>query len=1310
MTNTQVFNLSTAGIYPLEKYVATPITFTTGTLPQDFTSVFWSYLDGSGIAIPTGGSLLTRDYLNYHKNPLCPVLNYDDGYYNTFIYYENIDYIKFSEKFIVSFVGTITGARFIEEVSTARIYNTTTNGSTITLNASAIRQIYKTPPEFYFFYIQLNDTTFNSYGYMLYPTRIFLNPKKITNDNGKWQLTTSVDILSSNVIHIQSNSIESDALELHRHRLENYPSNLVTTLPETLSPYKLYFSLYSNKTIIDRNLFDMFDEASFDNSIVPATTSFPLSTFIEYAYINPDTTFLSYDVNYKLDGETINIRQDTKNDSYLYFEQTINPSFLINYNPFLEQQQNFKLLQKQSNSSYNLSDTRNTLLSASINLIDGNISYYNGGQLADELSSNNKTIRLNAILDGYDLETITTSASSTLTNGELVISGINFLYNENILNGMNITNLSSSDIIWETNYPPYCYNYKIKLGDESINPVQYIDSNSLMFYIKLEALEQNTEYTRISAFATSDFNILKIPLSEDDSIKFIIKSTSLENDNDFIDKLSCRYENVPYDIKNSPFVAVKNNAFLDINYSQSDFNGIKFSVAATVTTRSGTMDSFDTLDISLTPPETGTGNKIILNIIDEKSNEITVDASLNITEEDWPARDLRDSKIKWNYGNVTNVSLNHVDVYNSFLSKVTGEEFFDSSTWRVKLSGYGPNLATISLSSQKYNEVVTLSSNPLLYDVLSQGELKVGPLKPLNNLDLTRVIELTAAVPYKDRTYEIPQNIPINWTWEYDDISDPTIQPITAEQTLNDNLNYYYGVDMKSTYLSAIKIKVTPPYSKTFPKIHTVKVRATINSFQPPIFGEYSFRVDDFPDKNLFNCDFDTYYTDYQSSPDYIVGSTRNDTNVITRSEKSVLNFTFSAKNDILNLLGGTGNLIWGIDGVKIPVINQNTFNIQLTDPLSGLSARNIDNLQVSAMNINLTLDAGYAPGWTSAHNVSATTYIYILSSIDFYQPLKFLLFPEYAWIGRQIGEDPGIYDYNNITFLSTDPAFPNYFTNAFAPTAYFHKKSNSQTFWLSANKSYFSEYIYQNRQNFQIVSTTSAYDVLDIPYDPFNYLTFIGLPISLVAYNNSFYPETSKITYIDELTDADFVPLNLRIVDDNQKYLVSQTHRITAATLPFSYGEDTYLNFFKNPKFRIYNDILFRFTPYWNNEQTTSFNLKTSSGLISVMHQAITEPFNTPAKVMGGTVTYYLSTQYWTVSTVAPAPMNSLSAYENLFVIKYGDPSIPLFAGELGYTEFYLYAKPSLLQQIPATTFDNYNIDYPRYPKDPELWKEVLA
>lgn len=1303
MTNVKVFNLNLSGTYPFEKYAMVPVTFNVGNLPLDFTSIFWNQLDGSGVAIPTGGSLITRNYLNYFKNPLVQVLDATDGFYNKAIIYENIDYNRYSNKFIVSTTGTLE-TRYIERVSTIRLSNTTVNPSTITIDSSAIRQNYKTPYEFYFFYVQLNDNTKNSYGYMLYPHRIFLNPIEVTNLNNKWQLKTTVNLLSSQITHIQSYDIEADAIKSHNNKRNILSSNILT-LPATLSSYNINFNLYANRTYIGLSAISV----KTNNTEAPSLTA-AIPLFNDVVSIDPDSVFISYN-GYSVTN-SLSVIQFSKNDSLFYLNQRFNPSFVLNYNPLLENTLNFKLVQLELDPNRLLRETQNTVLSASINTTNGYFNYYN-----DPTKTINFNVQfplqVDSIVNGNNLSTVNSSVASTITNGEILINNIS----RPITNPVEVTSLSANEqVIFETSYPPYCYNYKIKLSDP-LNSNNYLDSNSLNFYLKLSAIEQNASTTYISAFMVSDFNKIKIPISENDQIKFKIISTSIENDIDFVKNVLAYYSTpteglVPYDIFTSAWVPVKPNAYLVLNYSDTTFRGIEFAVKGTIKTASGEIDSFENQNISLDAPITDTGTNIFLNIVNEQSNEITVDASLNVTEADWPGRDLTATgtysatKIKWFYGNTPNLILNYVDDDGNFIRPVTGEDTFSDQTWRVKLSGYGPFLSTVSLSSSKYNQVATVSTTPSLFDFLGNGKIKVGVYQPLNNLNLTRTIVLTAAFPYGDRFFNIPSNIPINWTWQYDAITEPDLQPISV--TTNNGEIYYYGTDVNPTAVSSVKFNITPPYSN-FPNIHNVKAIVNINSVEPPIVGELDIKVDDFPSPEIFNSNFETYYKNFSSNPQHVIAKTKNNTNIITRSNKSILDFTFKADmSEISKTRNGT--LYW--------IYNNNRtsetfteYNIILTDPLSSLSTQSINNLTVSTLKIGLTLDSAIAPGWTSAHNVSADTYFYILPFEEFYKPLEFIIYPEYAWVGEKF-QGTDIYDFTKLSYLTSIDIPENlylYYTNSFAPTAYVNKKSKSQTFWVSANKNYFSEYIYQSLQNFTINSTLCSYSLIDLKYDPLNSSTYTGITISLIGYNTFFYPDTISETYIDELPISEFVPLDLRIEEGPTSYLVTQTHQITAKTInkdQYEFEGEEYLkNFSYSPKFKFYNDLLFQFVPFINDRPEQTFNLQFSAGKISVAHLITTIPENQPAIVVGGSVTFYLSSLYWTVSTVIPTFLTNQSAYNDLFFINYGDPSIPYFAGELGVTEFYIYAKPNFIQKIPSSTFDKYGIEMRE-----DLWEGVVA
>jgi hypothetical protein len=94
--------------------------------------------------------------------------------------------------------------------------------------------------------------------------------------------------------------------------------------------------------------------------------------------------------------------------------------------------------------------------------------------------------------------------------------------------------------------------------------------------------------------------------------------------------------------------------------------------------------------------------------------------------------------------------------------------------------------------------------------------------------------------------------------------------------------------------------------------------------------------------------------------------------------------------------------------------------------------------------------------------------------------------------------------------------------------------------------------------------------------------------------------------------------------------------------------------------------------------------------------------PPNTPALVVGGTVTYYLSSQFWTVSSTIPAVDGTF----NIFQLNYGDPTIPLYSGLEGIDRYYLYAETRVLQQIPPTTFPSGTKDY---SGNTDLWRQIV-
>jgi hypothetical protein len=1288
-------------------------------LPQDFTSVFWAELDGRGQSLQSGGSLLTRDFLNYHKNPLNNIINNFDSNFSNVITYQNVIYDPFSLKFSVDINNQNNNDTiYAEPVPVITISNAESNFSAFYFNVGNLRQTYKTPYEFYFFYIQLNDQTKNSYGYMIYPTRVFLKPISVTNNNNKWQLKTRVGLLSTEVVHIKSTTIENDAFDYHINRLNSSNYNFQEFTPD-LDSYKAYFYLYGTRT---KTNYPVVVPSTF--SVIPSLCSIQIDTDI--ASIHLDSTFVSYSAIYlSVLGQTFSLAQETTNSNLLYNSQNFSTSFILSYNPNTSIQ-TFQLVQDPLDINYPLFSLKNTILNSTFDINSGQFVLSSARPSSRMTFNPSFPLMINYIADCYNLKTLNVGASSTLTNQQLILDNSGVQTNRSILDSFSVSEIKTSGdyIIWETNYPPYCYSYKIDLKDSGD---AYMDHNHLMFYLKLSAIDQSPNNIYLSAVMATDFNDLILPLLPNYFIKFSIENTSLNNDFDFINNISCVYGTggtaTNYNLRNPTFVPVGENSLLTINIENLQFRGVSFVIKATVITEAGEIDTFSPQVLNTEPPSIESPYSMFLNIINEFSNEIYVDASLNVSVSSWPARDLRNSFIKWSYSGETNLSLNYIDENGRFLGPVLGDVIFTENTSRVSLSGYGPTVGVVTLSSQKYNESASISTNPNLFNFLTLNRLSVGPKKQLNNLNRIRTIELSAAMPFSNKLYNIPSNIPLNWTWEYDDITVPDFQPILVEQPLNNNQEYVYGIDVVSSLASSIKLNITPPYSRTGPTIRKINVVATINATQPPITGGYSFFVDDFPDPSLFNSDFIVYYND--DLFEQTIADTREEENIVTRSEKTILNYYLSARGDIFENVN-SGNLDWYFDDKKTN-INYNQTIINLTDPLSGLTPKTLDGLTVSSLKVDLVFNSTLIENWTSAHNVSATVNFYVLSSVDFYKPLEFLTFPQIAWIGKFSNDENGIeyYDFTKVTFLSSVPENNDYFTLAFMPTAYANTKDSSYTCWISANKNHFNQYIFQNRDNFRLASTDKNYDLIKIPYIGNDIIAFSrGITIKLVAYNNTFYKEGINLNYID-------------LTYDEPEY-VTKTHTITASTREEERNprgtitttvSNVYDNFFLNPKIRNYNDIILRYTPLLNGEYSDKLYLGTEedesgserdnndieyngAGTISVEQYIQTSPEFTPASYVTGTITYFLSSLYWTASALVEVPFTNMvegsSVAENLFIIRYGDPAIPLFAGEYGKTDFYLYAVTDLFQQIPSDTFDNYSKDFWQYPTDPSLWKSI--
>jgi hypothetical protein len=1338
---TQAYDVYQNGNYPFETYVTTLSNYDGITPSTDFGAT-----DGGG----DGGQYILRNYLRYQKRPINQILDpyaQKNDYNNIIKYYNYGDATNLDGLSNYSYITDIsaTDTNVYDFYSTLQpLYVDASTATSISLNMSALRQLYHTPSEFNLFYLQdpSEDNDNEAYGYLLYPTKIFLNPIKLERNptTGYWKLTTTTNITNFSAVYIHSYSMDKEAFYVHNNIYRNVlPS--ISNIGSITSPtnYYLNYDLKISNTIIDLPVIKFPSKAKTKYTAnLAATLKYNTKVTPAIAYhVNPDSIVFTYSGYYvdPLDATNlITVKQGLPDiwnsnpsdsdsfDTNAGFFQTgryefFNPSYILNYNnnwytKTKSETQTYQLIQYQviqpiASNTKVLGDISNCLSKAIIDLNTTAITYTQPyvGKVRTYPSS---TLNFSGIIDmdqtayalankrrDFALATLNSfkiNASENITNIRTPTPNNTKGRWLNLNHKFQIADVDGKNIIWETKYPPHFYSYKVSLSSNSFrlySPTyqNYADHFDLNFYLKTKLVNANnisngSNFALLSSYIASDYNALTYDLKSvtrytGDQIKYNL----IDVDFDTLPNLSAAYGpnyDIPYPITinynkygeilsySTGYVPASSGKDFKIDYINSPFGEAQFSIRPTILSLSaGRLDALDAIHITLAKnKDQYDTSTLFLDTLNEDSNTITLDSSFNITEDTWPSRDLTDSLISWNFtpSDTPNVTINAVDVNGNYIQTIEPNlpVDFSDQTWTVNVSGFGPNSISVYLSSQKYDQITdVISTNPSLFNYFSEKTIVVGANSILDNLNKTRTIQLTARVPFQGILYDIPVGTPISWTWQYDSETNPDNQPITINLPLSSNSLYDYVQTLDSTLLSSIQVNVVPITTYlNRPSFHQIKIVANTDVTFPTISGEYDFYLDDFPPSELLNADFKTYYRNYIYDSNALIADTREITNVITRPVNSDLYFRFVPYNDL-----DTTSIIkynrkyWSIQG------SEYSTNFAIDVDLNNITPTKLTPT-VSCINITYNIDSALIKGWKVPHNVSSSTTVYLIDQQEFNKPLNFITYPEYAWLSDK-----------KLTFLNT-----NNYTQSYAPSAYSNKKSSSQTFWLSANKDYFTKYNYQNGSEYSVSKASSNLELLDIPYiNNDSIISTSGLSISLTAYNDTYYTEDNGLTFI--------MPVN--------GILTTKNFNITAKTIPFSNSLPSN-KFLLSPLILPYDNLNLTFSV-----QNVSLNLDLNKNII--ITQNITPVNNnSPAVIVGGTVNYFLSSYYWTVSTAVPA----VNGTYNAFTLNIGDPLVPLYSGDLGVDQFYIYATSSIVQQISSNTFDNYS----DYTGNKNLWEAIIV
>lgn len=1119
----------------------------------------------------------------------------------------------------------------LETISTA-------SNTVLTWNTNLERRTYDLGPTFNFFDININpgnelvnDQSF--YCYILFPSRLFLYPTGAPTYSGSgWTLNTNTVVLSPTSFYLFSD--DSAAVSM-------FYDQYVSSKPAytSITPNANYSIVYSLCSIRHRTYVPLIPYSTthnpyfFSKVLEPSQTGFPTCT------IRADSTVVYYDVNFyaPLGGSSYSLNNlgqygydyPNLNGSTLY------SSYIVNFDNIGQGLQRFQLLQiKTDNTGDYLSSTKYCVLSSVFNLNNTNFMHYSKFYAVNKLSFVNTTTGIPGTVFGVDY---TADSPVFQLSRETVQSTLNGFTVNSVSTSISNTFLTTSTgfgtVSWTTKYPPHYYGYKARIKSSADG---LSETACLNFYIYASAVKTTTNTVTLSTIATSDFGIVNYDIS---SRRDFIKFTPINTVNEILSSITCSYGTgfaTSYSLLNPTWVPISAAKDLLITYPTNIHGEINLSIRPTLSCLGGIIDADRATPIQFSkgvPPDS-TGDPIFISKVYETEDYLQVDSSFLDTDDSWPTRDLTNSYISWftspTGSNGYPITINAVDLSGNYIQTIPqlSSVVFDDSTCTIVVSGYGPVSTTIYLSSRKYDEVTSLTSNSALFNYFKEGSLLVGFSKTFNNLNKVRTASLTAAVPYNGKTYYLPTNMLMNWTWTYDGNNEYLEIPVSA-YNLGDV--YSYGDSMDTTTLSSIYFEIEPPYSEESPTTHNISINASVDTIYGLVEGELSFEVDDFPDPSIFNTDFLINYQGYTKYSDVVL-NTGDGKYVLTRPHDGTNNFSISAINSTVT----TGTLTWGVSS-----------NYGYSTTSSGSSPLLYAPNLVSKSIISLSANNVVAGGWLSAHSVKTEATIYVLNAAEFATPLSFINFPEYFWInGRKLT-------------IST----PNNYTLATAPTAYANKISNSQGFLLSASKSYFNQYNYYigNTTKEGVSGITQYYQYADIPYQT-DMFAASGATLYLEAYNDTFYPEYNGVSYRAPIAGS------LRTLAFN----------ITATT----YSPTTAPSAFRaNPRIVPYTKSVVSFSP-----SITSINLDTQR-IISITQTVTTNPIETAPQPIGGTITYTLSSPHWKVNTDIPA---SNGTY-NVFQLMVGDSVTPLTVSGTAKNNLVLSASASIEMKIQPSTFSNY-------------------
>lgn len=815
---------------------------------------------------------------------------------------------------------------------------------------------------------------------------------------------------------------------------------------------------------------------------------------------------------------------------------------------------------------------------------------------------------------------------------------INALYNITISSyNENITNIS---LLYNT---VSVYTIDNRLYND------FVEGYSLNYDLTSKIVDYNTEYVKISTYLFSDYHLSTLDLETYGELD-LIKYEFLNLSENLKSVLSCYYgeTKIPYNIYNLEWIPATSGCILHVEYPNKPFGEVSFELVPKLSTYSGFLESYYKTKIVLAQNYTNDSletEKILLKNKNEDSNIIEVEL-LSLSE------DLENTTIRWKVEPYTeNIILYTKDPDTNEISYIQNNEdinYIKNYTSSVFISGHADNEIKILGYSEKYDQTNKVKTDPTAFDLFKESTFQILPITELDNSRQIRTVELGVYLIKSNTPVELPDGFSVYWIWEYGDVKDSQNQPITALKL--DGKIYSCGETDTIQNLSSLNFYIRPNLNYG-PIENLVKIKAITFNEKYNFTTEYDFIVDDYPIKDLYDLNIETFYDFYSNDP---IHNTINSSSFtrplndfstyvfkIDKSETSIFKFLTSYENITWEFFDDYGfyQKITGIDEFH---------KYQIYDSLNW----NLNYIKLTIENVNL-------PNWNNPHTFTKLLNIYSLPESDFYNPLKFIIYPEYYWTP----ENPYINFANEENFIY-----------ALQPSTYENKKTETYNFYVSANK---EAKMYEFSTGDILYTNKGLIKILESP----ELKSEFGMPITLSAFDDIYFPKENGIFY----KIASYDGLEDRYMDN-----------LVFTTIPFIADTNDYLdNFRKSPKIIPYDTFNFTFSSVFS-----SINIKTERSLI--VDQFILPTYKqSPVKIIdeSSTVTYTISTQYWVATKDVPAKTGRY----NIFDLYIGNPFDFLTISNKKVDTLYISAEAVIRKNITAETFKN----YPLYD-DKELWNPV--